>query len=96
MAECPPIGRYPEQQGEMQTGGQQQRQQQPVGTLGVVRDSAHSLPNRWSLVPQAPLNGNHQIAADIQPELGIQFPRAGRAGDVDFGQKVADHVQTDE
>ena len=96
MAECPPIGRYPEQQGEMQTGGQQQRQQQPAGTLGVVHDSAHSLPNRWSSAPQAPFNGNHQIAADIQPELGIQLPRAGWAGDVDFGQKVANHVQTNE
>ena len=96
IAECPPIGRNAEQQGEVQTGSQQQRQQQPAGDLGVVHDSAHSLPNRWSSAPQAPFNGNHQIAADIQPELGIQLPRAGRAGDVDFGQKVADHVQTDE
>ena len=33
---------------------------------------------------------------DVEAELRIQFADAGRAGDVDLGQVVADHVQADE
>src|SRR3546814_13078943 len=35
-------------------------------------------------------------AGDIQPELRIQLADARRAGDVDLGEVVADHVQADE
>src|SRR5690606_41103550 len=37
-----------------------------------------------------------QLAGDIQAELRVQLADAGRAGDVDLGQPVADHVQADE
>src|SRR3546814_14668979 len=35
-------------------------------------------------------------AGDIQPELRIQLADARRAGDVDLGEVVADHVQAHE
>jgi hypothetical protein len=37
-----------------------------------------------------------QHAGDVQPELRVQLADAGRAGDVDLGQPVADHVQSHE
>src|SRR5690606_16245965 len=37
-----------------------------------------------------------QHPRDIQPELAVEFADAGRAGDVDLGEPVADHVQADE
>ena len=37
-----------------------------------------------------------KLAGDIKPELRIEFTQAGRRGDIDFGQPVADDVETDE
>jgi len=45
---------------------------------------------------QAAQDGVDQHAGDVDLELLLQFPDAGRAGDVDLGDEPADDVQTDE
>src|SRR5690606_10686337 len=47
-------------------------------------------------VRRAALDGVEQQAGDVEAELRVEFADAGRAGDVDLGQPVADHVQADE
>src|ERR1041384_906286 len=42
------------------------------------------------------LDGGKQVGSNIESELLVECAHAGRAGDVDFGQVVADHVQADE
>jgi hypothetical protein len=42
------------------------------------------------------IDGIHQQAADVGAERVINLANAGRAGDVDFRQVLADHVETDE
>lgn len=45
---------------------------------------------------QPRLDGVHQQPGDIDAEGGIQLTDTGRAGDVDFGQIVADDIEADE
>ena len=45
---------------------------------------------------QARFDRVEQQAGDVEAVLRIEFADAGRAGDVDLGQVVADHVQADE
>src|SRR5690606_37816739 len=42
------------------------------------------------------LDGVEQQPGDVDAELGVQLAHAGRAGDVDLGEVVADDVQADE
>src|SRR5690606_26577194 len=49
-----------------------------------------------SSCPGAGFDHVEQVGADVEPELCVQLADAGRTGDVDFGQPVADHVQADE
>ena len=37
-----------------------------------------------------------KLACNIQPGLCLDFPEAGRAGDVNFCEVVADHIEADE
>ena len=36
-----------------------------------------------------------KLACNIQPGLCLDFPEAGRAGDVNFCEVVADHIEAD-
>ena len=46
--------------------------------------------------PSLALQRVQQAAADIQIVQAVEFADTGRAGDVDLGQVIADHIQADE
>ncbi len=50
----------------------------------------------WRLFAQPTLDGIHQHAGDVHIEGGFNLANAGRAGDVNLGQPIADDVEADE
>ncbi len=44
---------------------------------------------------QGRFNMIHQLTANIQSKLAIQFLNASRTGDINFGQRIANHIDTD-
>ena len=62
----------------------------PCEVPGPLRVSCGSggRPYQWQAVKK--------LACNIQPRLCLDFPEAGRAGDVNFCEVVADHIEADE
>src|SRR5258708_16698723 len=51
---------------------------------------------RYSRSFQAPRDGAHQHAGDVDTVFAVKFADARGAGDIDLGDEVADHIQADE
>ncbi|KAG1597788.1 hypothetical protein G6F46_014250 [Rhizopus delemar] len=65
----------------------------PAAALRAVAGAARQVRQPSA---QAGLERVEQGAGNVQAVLGIQLAHAGRAGHVDFGQVIANHVQADE
>src|SRR5690606_22543352 len=68
----------------------------PPGAAIALTAAARSARTSGPGARRAALDGIEQQAGDVEAELRIELADAGGAGDVDLGQPVADHVETDE
>src|SRR5690606_35665758 len=68
----------------------------PPGTAIVLTAARRPRPASGVGAGRAALDGVEQQAGDVEAVLRVELADAGRAGDVDLGQPVADHVQADE